>query len=693
MSSPISIGDAYLMARLAFKLGRAFTKGRKSAPDEFREVENQLYSLSAALSALSEEQTSASAALNIDTSRLPSVTRGLQVNNGGDVLMVMLSSCQETLKHLEHLVEKYSSIREPRDPAASTRQRWRRELRDIWRTIEWTTEGGDLATLRSQLTVHTNSLSLILAVVNHTKAGRIQEDMTQASKMLREIHTWFVENLRDPPNRDHDAAPPEPHDQDEGPRDHHAAPPGPHDQDEGATPVIQLPFTEVRFRLGIHASTEARNFVCPQASLHPEWTHKASRGVGGHSGQPSTPKQVFRCRCTNTDQPGSDHRDLVGEFGLSPLSFAIRLAGKEKAWMLYKAVDRSTNKLVSLLISGVPAARIAEFEDRFVDTLRARTAKSLLDQNLGTMLAYQTPSTPGGPSETRVLDLMADLQGIENLVDSVTLTMNKQSYTRNSVETIQLLHYETLKQDDLTSQIVQVPADNSPEASAELVVFYGSDPDAAAIFPSQDVDVDRMIVKIVPTTTIRADDRNFKVLLKDVECVGHTGTEETVVLGGVDVAFQLASPENAREFSSKLEAMRMELIVMSLRAPLPNEKLLLSLHARGAHTEDLNMAESEIKIFQSTTTQRLRLIVQSKDGCTLISQQLAENFLPVSNDGQPCRPNFRSPSYVVQVVGAGTREVHHYPDGFRILQFDDVQMDRLVGLGLAAVSGSSASIA
>jgi hypothetical protein len=48
MASPFSFGDAYQLSRLALKLGKAFTKGRKSAPTEFREVENQLYSLSAA---------------------------------------------------------------------------------------------------------------------------------------------------------------------------------------------------------------------------------------------------------------------------------------------------------------------------------------------------------------------------------------------------------------------------------------------------------------------------------------------------------------------------------------------------------------------------------------------------------------------------------------------------------------------
>jgi hypothetical protein len=161
MTSPVSIGDAYLMANLALKLGRAFTKGRKSAPAEFREVENQLFSLSAALSALDRAHKTAGSALTIDQARLPSLSQQRQVDSE-DVLKYMLQSCEETLKHLETIVKKYSSIGKPKDSEA----RWSRRLRDNWKKVAWTTEDGDLATLRSQLTVHTNCLNLILGVIN-----------------------------------------------------------------------------------------------------------------------------------------------------------------------------------------------------------------------------------------------------------------------------------------------------------------------------------------------------------------------------------------------------------------------------------------------------------------------------------------------------------------------------------------------
>jgi MinD-like ATPase involved in chromosome partitioning or flagellar assembly len=165
MPSPVSIGDAYLMGKLALKLGKAFTKGRKSAPAEFREVENQLYSLSAAISALDNARSVDGSTLAIDLARLPALSEQQQAD-GEDVVKSMLRSCEETLKHLEKIVEKYNSIGKQKDPEAPLLKRWSKELKDNWKKVAWTTEGGDLATLRSQLTVHTNSLNLVLGVIN-----------------------------------------------------------------------------------------------------------------------------------------------------------------------------------------------------------------------------------------------------------------------------------------------------------------------------------------------------------------------------------------------------------------------------------------------------------------------------------------------------------------------------------------------
>ena len=139
MPAPVSIGDAFL-TKLALKIGQAFTKGRKSAPAEFREVESQLYSLSAALYALRVARESGiSPPLLVDFSNLPRNIPS-HYNDNQDIILGMLGSCKDTLSHLESIVEKYSIIRTSADPEQPRLKRWSRELKANWKKIAWTTE-------------------------------------------------------------------------------------------------------------------------------------------------------------------------------------------------------------------------------------------------------------------------------------------------------------------------------------------------------------------------------------------------------------------------------------------------------------------------------------------------------------------------------------------------------------------------
>jgi hypothetical protein len=150
MGSPLSVGDVIALSKLAITLGRAFTKGRRSAPEEFREVESQLYSLSAALDSITSLIT-----------ELPAGT------DASDSLSHAIQSCRRTLTHLESVVTKYGVLKKDSEPIAggSRFRRWNEILKTGWKSIVWTTEGGDLAALRINLTVHMNSLDLLLGVM------------------------------------------------------------------------------------------------------------------------------------------------------------------------------------------------------------------------------------------------------------------------------------------------------------------------------------------------------------------------------------------------------------------------------------------------------------------------------------------------------------------------------------------------
>jgi len=43
--------------------------------------------------------------------------------------------------------------------------------------------------------------------------------------------------------------------------------------------------------------------------------------------------------------------------------------------------------------------------------------------------------------------------------------------------------------------------------------------------------------------------------------------------------------------------------------------------AKGVHTEEVDMADSQISIVQSKTTNRLQFVIASKDGYTTLSQE------------------------------------------------------------------------
>jgi hypothetical protein len=70
------------------------------------------------------------------------------------------------VKHLESVVRTYAILKRNRDeqPVMTRFKRWNDNIKFVWKSVRWTTEGGDLMRLRSNLTVHTNSLNLLLGV-------------------------------------------------------------------------------------------------------------------------------------------------------------------------------------------------------------------------------------------------------------------------------------------------------------------------------------------------------------------------------------------------------------------------------------------------------------------------------------------------------------------------------------------------
>lgn len=148
MAFQISIGDVLMLSKLAWDISQAFTSGRKSAPAELQEVQNQLQSLCHALDSVS----------SLSSQRPGDSTAG--------TIAPILQNCRFTLEHLEGVVSKYMIIDTPKEAKDSKSRQWRHEVRKNWKKIRWTREGGDLARLQHNLGVHINSLNLIITVIN-----------------------------------------------------------------------------------------------------------------------------------------------------------------------------------------------------------------------------------------------------------------------------------------------------------------------------------------------------------------------------------------------------------------------------------------------------------------------------------------------------------------------------------------------
>jgi hypothetical protein len=156
MSFRISLEDILRLSGLAYTIGKALTTGRKLAPDEFQEVQNQLFAISNALKVLSTT-------LQENVSKYAEEA-GRQEED--EILSQMVENCQSTLEHFNRVLQRYPELRpdsEEKLADESTRKRWRRELKENIKKIKWTTEGTGLGRLRQDLATHVNALNLAIA--------------------------------------------------------------------------------------------------------------------------------------------------------------------------------------------------------------------------------------------------------------------------------------------------------------------------------------------------------------------------------------------------------------------------------------------------------------------------------------------------------------------------------------------------
>ncbi|KAI1141305.1 hypothetical protein F5Y05DRAFT_256899 [Hypoxylon sp. FL0543] len=615
-----SIGDVVIMTQIAWKLAQAFTKGRKSAPAEFIEVENQLYSLTAALEAIRKAQ--ARGDLAIGTTLIS--PKGDDELHDHETVNNILQNCLQTLKHLQGIVTKYSVITQPTASSIHGLGSWNQYVIKNWRKIEWTTEKGDISTLRNRIMMHTNSLNLLLGVAVNSQAAGIRRSVEKSSNMIKELYEWYSDNIKGL-NRGRSG-------------DHVTS------TTSTANSFTTTP-SHIRhvFELSVRTS-RGRETVCPQAHFNSEWGEYLSNG----SENPDL-EHMLTCDCHKLDG-SAPHQVAVQRYQLSQLTFPVQLVARERSWILYKTTDTVTNHLVTLYITRIHPSYIHTLEETILHDLAIRRADLMLSQGAGNSLCYVSADT----GEERVLASLGELRIAHSSVESVTFNNAGRAYSRKHVDNIQILQYQTMT---LAPTIGRGQAEPlRPLDYAEVLITYDDQNEEAQH------DVISNTLHLKRNTTLKLVESHAIVQIDSIETIGTFPDEQTVGLGEIGVTIQLTSKEAAKELHKKLEDMRMELFIRSLRYPRSDEAVALHLQAAMVECEYISISDADITVTLDEQGKH-RLIIESRNKCTLLSQVLADDFF-----SSPSRaPNYSRPTYVVQYEEDGSRNVYKYERGFKYL--------------------------
>lgn len=134
------IGDLLSVTKLAWDLYHNCYLVAREAPDDFRQLVNELASLQGVLRTLRDD-------VNSDKSFLERMGESRK-----QTLERCLESCFETLRKLQRLVIKY-------------RELGNGDGLQFWKKIKWVTKQGEISELKSKIMVHTCNISLCMSSI------------------------------------------------------------------------------------------------------------------------------------------------------------------------------------------------------------------------------------------------------------------------------------------------------------------------------------------------------------------------------------------------------------------------------------------------------------------------------------------------------------------------------------------------
>ncbi|KAL8774307.1 MAG: hypothetical protein Q9209_001058 [Squamulea sp. 1 TL-2023] len=152
------VGDLLTVTKLAWDLYHKCYLVAREAPEDFRQLVNELASLQGALRTLRDDYNSDQSFLE----RLGDPRK--------DALDKCLGSCNATLQKLQTLVTKYQEL-----GIADGKQ--------FWMKLKWVTKKGEIADLRSRIMVHTCNISLCMSSIGKYRQDASSGTMETSEKL------------------------------------------------------------------------------------------------------------------------------------------------------------------------------------------------------------------------------------------------------------------------------------------------------------------------------------------------------------------------------------------------------------------------------------------------------------------------------------------------------------------------------
>ncbi|KAF3907671.1 hypothetical protein AA313_de0206585 [Arthrobotrys entomopaga] len=200
MAMPIQVGDVIALANMCYGIAQAFGSGRKAAPVEFREVQNELYGLGHMLELLKTSVESGAFVSN--TTAQTQFGPISPTHQAAESIARMIANCQATVGHLKEFARKYAPLAGVQfiedDSGVKVRKLSstnRQKLLLNWKRIRWVAESSNIQGIRDQISIHVQSITAVVSIVNTHATKSVQSDVQNLARYA-EGHRMDLQGAR-----------------------------------------------------------------------------------------------------------------------------------------------------------------------------------------------------------------------------------------------------------------------------------------------------------------------------------------------------------------------------------------------------------------------------------------------------------------------------------------------------------------